>query len=116
MKKTRGIGGGADQSTGRSASIVVCVREFQARSLVGDNESTPRLQVMGSTEVLAWRTAAGFPRKPAGEGIVTDCPAKMPRLRLDQERTSAASRHRRLSRTCYLLGLADREVAICAAV
>ena len=50
MKKTRGIVDGTEQSTGRSASNVVCVREFQARNLVGDNESTPRLQVMESTQ------------------------------------------------------------------
>jgi hypothetical protein len=68
-EKTRGIGGGADQSTGRSASIVVCVREFQARSLVGDNESTPRLQVMGSTERARseWEFHGAAPMRKGGE-------------------------------------------------
>ena len=55
-------------------------------------------------QILAWRTTAGFSRKPAGESIVTDYPAKTPRLLLDQELyEQAASRRRRLSRTCYLL-------------
>src|SRR5450631_3284667 len=69
MKKTRGIGGGADQSTGRSASIVVCVREFQARSLVGNNESTPRLLVLGGTEQprSEWEFHAAAPASQGGE-------------------------------------------------
>ena len=69
MRKTRGIGGGADQSTGRSASIGVCVRKFQARSLVGDNESAPRLQVMGSTERARseWEFHGAAPMRKGGE-------------------------------------------------
>lgn len=50
MRKTRGIGDGANRSTGGIGSIVVCVRKFQARSLVWGNQVAPRLQVMGSTE------------------------------------------------------------------
>ena len=69
MRKTRGIGGGADQSTGRSASIGVCVRKFQARSLVGDKESAPRLQVMGSTERARseWEFHGAAPMRKGGE-------------------------------------------------
>ena len=69
MRKTRGIGGGADQSTGRSAAIVVCVQKFQARSLVGDNESAPRLQVMGSTERARseWEFHSAAPMRKGGE-------------------------------------------------
>src|ERR1035437_26917 len=42
--KTGGIGGGANRSAGRIGPIVVCVRKFEARSLVGGNKGAPRLQ------------------------------------------------------------------------
>jgi hypothetical protein len=69
MRKTRGISDGADRSTGRSASIVVCVRKFPARSLVGDKESAPRLQVMGSTERARseWEFHGAAPMRKGGE-------------------------------------------------
>ncbi len=50
MRKTWGMGDGANRSADRSGSIVVCVRKFQARSLVGGKQGAPGLQVMGSTE------------------------------------------------------------------
>ena len=51
MRKTRGIGDGAESERGAGlGSIVVCERKLEARSLVGGNEGAPRLQVMGSTE------------------------------------------------------------------
>ena len=69
MRKTRGISAGTDQSTGRSALIVVCVRKLQARSLVGDNESAPRLQVRGSTERARseWVFHGAVPTRKGGE-------------------------------------------------
>ena len=39
-----------NQSADRIGLIVVCVRKFEARSLVWGNKGAPRLQVMGSTE------------------------------------------------------------------
>ena len=50
MRKTWGMGDGANWSAGRTGSIVVCERELEARSLVWGNQGAPRLQVMGSTE------------------------------------------------------------------
>jgi hypothetical protein len=40
---------GANRSADRTASIVVCVRTFQARSLVWGNPGAPRLQVVEGT-------------------------------------------------------------------
>jgi len=69
MRKTLGIGDGANRSADGPGSIVVCVRKFQARSLVGNNESAPRLQVMGSTERARseWEFHGAAPMRKGGE-------------------------------------------------
>jgi hypothetical protein len=49
--------------------MVVCVRKFQARSWVGDKESAPRLQGMGSTEGARseWEFHGAAPMRKGGE-------------------------------------------------
>ena len=81
------------------------LRRFPRRRAPGQWQPGDPAQLdLSLLQVLARRTAAGFPRKPARESIVTDCPGKTPRLRPDQELCEqAVSRRRRLSRTCYLL-------------
>src|ERR1700675_1914071 len=69
MRKTWGVGDGTNRRADRTGSIVVCVRKFQARSLVGGNESAPRLQVMESTERARseWEGHAAAPMRSGGE-------------------------------------------------
>ena len=50
MRRGWGIGGGANRSAGRIGWIVVCVRKFEARSLVSGTKGAPRLQVVEGTE------------------------------------------------------------------
>jgi hypothetical protein len=50
MRRTWGIGDGANRSAGRIGWIVVCVRKFEARSLVRGNKGAARPQVVEGTE------------------------------------------------------------------
>jgi hypothetical protein len=50
MRKTRGIGGGANRSADRAGSIVVCVGKLEARSLVDEQRKRTRPVGAGGTE------------------------------------------------------------------
>jgi hypothetical protein len=49
-EKDLGNRGWSERSAGRIGWIVVCVRKFEARSLVRGNQGAPRLQVVEGTK------------------------------------------------------------------
>jgi hypothetical protein len=94
---------GTDKSRGYCLEMI-CADFLAGAHLDNGSPGDPAQLHLTLLQVLARRTAAGFPRKPAREGIVTYRPAKTPRLRLDQELCEqSASRGRRLCRPCSLL-------------
>jgi len=50
MRKILGISGRANRSAVRIGSMVVCVRKFEARSLLRDDRGAPDPQVVGSNQ------------------------------------------------------------------